>query len=87
MGQFHILSFTFDDIEWFCSFTGTFFAALFLLLIQFAECSVMAAFVMITLAVGLSGFTVVGFEINHIDIAPQFAGMYVALLMRWYADT
>ena len=37
------------------------------------------AVVFLAFAVGMSGFSMAGFNINHLDIAPQFAGVLMGI--------
>ncbi|XP_075240420.1 vesicular glutamate transporter 1-like [Convolutriloba macropyga] len=48
--------------------------AFFLLLLAFTE-STSGAIAALTLAVGFSGFAISGFNVNHLDIAPQYASI------------
>ena len=48
------------------------------------ECDAVGAVAMIVIAVGLSGISMAGWAVNHLDLAPPFAGFYVE---RKCADT
>ena len=55
-------------------------AAIFLVLCGFfGGHSKWAAFVLITLAIGVNGIEVASYIINHIDIAPRFAGLLMGI--------
>ena len=41
----------------------------------YIECNKAAAVSMIVIAVGLSGVSMAGWAVNHLDLAPPFAGM------------
>jgi len=40
----------------------------------FIECSKAGAVTMIVIAVGLSGISMAGWAVNHLDLAPPYAG-------------
>jgi len=40
----------------------------------FIECSKAGAVTMIVVAVGLSGISMAGWAVNHLDLAPPYAG-------------
>ncbi|KAK3088049.1 hypothetical protein FSP39_013989 [Pinctada imbricata] len=48
--------------------------AILMCCVQFAGCNSTAVVVMLTFAVGLGGFCMGGFNVNHLDIAPNYAG-------------
>ena len=41
----------------------------------FIECNKIAAVSMIVIAVGLSGISMAGWAVNHLDLAPPYAGI------------
>lgn len=44
--------------------------------IQFAECNHTVIVAMLFLCLTCGGFTMGGFQVNHIDLSPNFAGKY-----------
>ncbi|XP_074652998.1 sialin-like isoform X2 [Tubulanus polymorphus] len=52
--------------------------AIFLIIVGFTP-NINAAVVSLTLAVGLGGFCYAGFAVNHLDIAPQYAGILMGI--------
>lgn len=40
----------------------------------YVECNALLAVSLIVIAVGLSGFAVAGWAVNHLDLAPPYAG-------------
>ena len=54
--------------------------AVLLVGLSFFNCTqTLAAVVLLVLAVSLSGFVFAGYLVNHMDIAPQFAGTLMGL--------
>ena len=58
--------------------TGLLFPALFLVVTSYMSSAVLAV-AFLVLAVGLSGSIYSGFFINHLDIAPRFAGVLMGI--------
>ncbi|KAK2145734.1 hypothetical protein LSH36_660g02057 [Paralvinella palmiformis] len=58
---------------------GQILPAIFLVITGYLGCDPVLAVVMITVAVGASGFTMSGYGVNHLDIAPPFAGTLMGL--------
>ena len=59
---------------------GTFGSGVFLIALSFVDCTQTAlAVVLLVLAVTTSGFVFSGYYVNHMDIAPQYAGMLMGL--------
>ena len=56
--------------------SGQILPAMFLVITGYLGCDPVLAVVMITIAVGSSGFVMSGYGVNHLDIAPPFAGIY-----------
>ncbi|XP_033121660.1 sialin-like [Anneissia japonica] len=54
---------------------GMMLPALFLVLTGYVGCNKPLAILCLTLAVGCGGFSMSGFNINHLDIAPKYAGV------------
>ncbi len=52
-------------------------SSLFLILIGYVGCSKVAAMVCITLAVAFIGFHSSGCQISHLDIASNYAGLFI----------
>ena len=48
--------------------------AVFLVLTGYVGCDQVLAVVMISAAIGFAGISMAGYGVNHIDIAPPFAG-------------
>ena len=46
----------------------------------FIECNKMAAVAMIVIGVGLSGISMAGWAVNHLDLAPPYAGTPLLIL-------
>lgn len=59
---------------------GTFLPAALLITFGYVGCDHVLAMVVLTLAVGSVGCTMAGFNVNHLDIAPKFAGKTVCRL-------
>ncbi|CAG7830817.1 unnamed protein product, partial [Allacma fusca] len=53
--------------------------AIFLLLVAAAKDNTGLAILSLTLAVGFSGFAISGFNVNHLDIAPRYAGILMGI--------
>lgn len=47
--------------------------------VQFAGCNHVAVISMLTLALTCGGFTMGGFQVNHIDLSPNFAGVLMGM--------
>ena len=54
-------------------------AVTMLLVVPVAGCDRTAVILLMVLTVGLTGFTQSGFGVNHIDIAPNFAGTLMGI--------
>ena len=54
--------------------TGSILPACLLVATGYAGCNHTLAVVLLTRGVGGGGFTMAGFTVNHLDIAPKFAG-------------
>jgi len=54
--------------------TGFIGPAVCLVITGFIECSKPLAVTMIVIAVGLSGISMAGWAVNHLDLAPPYAG-------------
>ena len=63
-----------SDIVCFDCFAGLGLPAVFLVSTGFIKCDNTLAVVMICLSLGTAGFAMSGFNCNHLDIGPQFAG-------------
>ena len=53
---------------------GLFFPGCFLVAAGYLGCNKELSVAMVTLAVGWAGFALSGYQVNHLDIAPPFAG-------------
>ena len=58
---------------------GFLLPAVFLVAAGYLGCDTVLAVVMITLAVGFAGIALSGYQVNHLDIAPSFAGGLINL--------
>ncbi|XP_046544379.1 sialin-like [Haliotis rubra] len=58
---------------------GLLVPAVLMLGVGYVGCNPVMAVTLLTLGVGMSGFTLSGFSINHIDIAPRFAGILMGI--------
>lgn len=56
------------------SLSGQILPAIFLIATGYLGCDRVLAVVMVTLAVGTSGLAMTGYGVNHLDVAPPFAG-------------
>ena len=54
---------------------GLLLPAVFIVGSGYAGCDHTLAVVLLTLAVGCAGMTMAGYIVNHLDIAPKFAGL------------
>lgn len=52
--------------------------AIFLLFVAYAK-SPVASIAYLTIAVGMSGFAISGFNVNHLDIAPRYASILMGM--------
>jgi len=60
--------------------TGMFGGGLFLIGLSYLDCTQTAlAVVMLVLAVSMTGFVYSGYFVNHMDIAPQYAGTLMGI--------
>lgn len=57
-----------------CRLTGQVLPACLMLAAGFSGCDAAIAVALLTLSLGFSGFAMAGFNVNHLDIAPRFAG-------------
>lgn len=55
-------------------FSGLLIPAILMICIQFAGCNYKLIIAMLTMAVGLGGVAVGGYQVNHLDLASHFAG-------------
>ncbi|KAL3889635.1 hypothetical protein ACJMK2_001971 [Sinanodonta woodiana] len=53
--------------------------AVILFCLQFAGCDHVSLLVMLTMSLGVLGFTMGGFQVNHIDLSPNFAGVLMGM--------
>jgi len=60
-------------------FLASFFGAVFLLLCGYFGNTTVSAVSLLTVAVGLQGCALAGFNINHLDIAPRFSGLLMGI--------
>jgi len=58
-------------------FAGFIFPAVCLISAGYVDCNASLAVFLITAAVGLSGVSFAGFSVNHFDLAPPYAGLYL----------
>ena len=58
--------------------TGQFSPAIFLVATSYATSNTLAV-AFLVIGVGLSGFSLSGFNINHLDVAPRFAGLLMGI--------
>ncbi|GFO01841.1 vesicular glutamate transporter 2 [Plakobranchus ocellatus] len=58
---------------------GLAFPGLFVIFVGYVGCNHLLAVVFLTLSVGLGGFAMGGFNVNHLDIAPKFAGSLMGI--------
>ena len=58
---------------------GFLLSATFLLLCGYFGTTTATAVTFVTLAVGLNGLTTAGYSVNHLDIAPRFAGILMGI--------
>jgi len=63
-------------------FVGFIGPAVCLIITGWIECDAAGAVAMIVIAVGLSGISMAGWAVNHLDLAPPFAGILFTL--RYY---
>ncbi len=53
--------------------------SIFLLLCGYFGTDTLSAVLLLSVAVGSTGFSLAGFNINHLDIAPRFAGILMGI--------
>ena len=63
----------------FVYYTGLCLPAIFLLLCGFYGSNTLWAIIFLSLSVGSVGFAVAGFSVNHLDIAPKYAGILMGI--------
>ena len=56
-------------------FVGFIFPAVFLISTGYVNCNASLAVALIIVGVGLSGISTSGFLVNHLDLAPPYAGL------------
>ncbi|KAK3788190.1 hypothetical protein RRG08_020896 [Elysia crispata] len=61
------------------NFAGLALPGLFLIFVGYVGCDHVLAMLMLTLSVGLGGAAMGGFNVNHLDIAPKFAGSLMGI--------
>uniref|UniRef100_A0A0B7A1X2 Sialin n=1 Tax=Arion vulgaris TaxID=1028688 RepID=A0A0B7A1X2_9EUPU len=54
---------------------GTVIPGIMLIIVGYVGCDHVLAMVFLTLSVGFGGCTIAGYNVNHLDIAPKFAGI------------
>ena len=64
------------------NFAGLALPGLFLIFVGYVGCDHVLAMLMLTLSVGLGGAAMGGFNVNHLDIAPKFAGQFQFLCFK-----
>ncbi|XP_065579958.1 putative inorganic phosphate cotransporter isoform X2 [Artemia franciscana] len=62
-----------------CNSVGTFVPGLALICAVYTGCNAVSTVIFLTIAVGSNGATYSGFQVNHIDIAPNYAGILMGL--------
>ena len=60
-------------------YTGLCLPAIFLLLCGFYGSDTLWAIIFLSLSIGCVGFAVAGVNINHLDIAPKYAGILMGI--------
>ena len=69
---------TFVKHSYHIPFLGMFSAAAGLIIAGYLDADIVDSVIFITISVGLNGMINAGFFINHIDIAPQYAGVLMS---------
>ena len=59
--------------------TGQVLPSILLIILGFVGCDLYAAVAVLCLAVGLDGIASSGYQFNHVDISPTFAGVLMGL--------
>ena len=68
------------QVPYYFSIAGLFGAALSLIGLSFLDCTQTGlAIALLTLAVAVNGFMFSGFFVNHMDIAPKYAGTLMGI--------
>ncbi|OQV14442.1 Sialin [Hypsibius exemplaris] len=60
-------------------FTGQLLPSIFLVALGYVGCDVPAAVALLTLAIGLDGLSMSGYQVNAVDLSPTHAGMLMGL--------
>ncbi|XP_064652399.1 sialin-like [Lineus longissimus] len=67
------------SVRKFCNFVGLVGPALFLLAVGWVGCDQTWAVVFLVLSVGTNGISLSGYTVNHLDIAPRYAGALMGI--------
>ncbi|GAV05725.1 hypothetical protein RvY_15808 [Ramazzottius varieornatus] len=62
-----------------CHLIGQVLPSMCLILLGFVGCDLYSAVALLTLAVGLDGIAASGYQFNHVDISPTYAGILMGL--------
>lgn len=79
--QIHNCAFS---LTFFCLSSGLFIPSALMFSVCYVDSDRNLIVALLTMAVGFSGFTMAGYSVNHLDIAPTFAGILVFSL--YYFD-
>ena len=71
---------------YFCLFAhfftlGQIIPAICLVIASYVGCNHVAAVTAVTMSVGFAGCALSGYQVNHLDIAPPFAGLFLVSLV------
>ena len=58
------------------SFSGMVVPAIFIVVAGYVGCNKILAVLFLSLGVGCGGIAVAGYNVNHLDLAPPFAGKF-----------
>jgi len=59
---------------WCCCVVGFIIPAILMIATGYVDCNAPLAVFLITTAVGFSGISFAGWSVNHLDLAPPYAG-------------
>ncbi|XP_038656410.1 sialin [Scyliorhinus canicula] len=72
-------NFTTSAVRKMCTIIGMIGPAIFLVAAGYVGCNYKVAVLFLTISSALGGFSVCGFNINHLDIAPSYAGILLGI--------